>query len=434
MFSVTLPAREIEHDGARLSLPCTVLAVEAPAGETVRERVILRHPEPARLSAQYATGVELSRDTGGALAAADYEINENCGHIRAAAGLDGVTVEAQYTAHPHRYDLVGFDLRRAILVRLAGTARIVDPEEYRPKAPRDVVPVHGLYVWKDGVEVIDLSGWNGFARRGEEGQFQSQRQAFQAALAPALETARRRKTIRIAGYGDSITTMGQRVAGMHAFPNGPVRDKTSYFSRYPKDTVARLPRAKSDDGVRHTRIGWCWSLVRAFEQNGIAAEYRNWGIPGTAADAGSKLDDNKVESHGGGHPARLEPLLADNCDIVVLAFGTNEIGETGTEERIQGIVERIHGSGARCIVLGAPPLNPYTAVRSYDAWRETNAAIARAAEATGAAYLPLENLFALGNEGAVGLSRRSYAAGSLINHPGISELQAIGGFLAAMTL
>lgn len=433
-FSVTLPARDLELDSGRLSLPCMTLAVDAPGSETLGERTVLRHPEAVQLAAQYVGQVRVKRVEDASLVPdADYDVNEDCGHIRGNARLHGRTVDVEFRAYRHRYDIVGFDRRRAIAVHLPGTARLVDPEEYRPSPNGDIVPIYGLYVWKDGVDIVDVSGWDRFVRKTEQRQFQLLRRAFQTALEPALEAARRRKTVKIGGYGDSITSIGQRVAGMHAFPNGPIRDSRSYFSRYPKDTLARIASRKSDDGVRHTQVGWCWSLAKAFEREDIAVEYRNWGLPGTTADASLKVDGNNVECYGGGHPERLKYLVADACDIVVLGFGTNEIGEAGVYDRLRGIIERTQASGARCIVVGAPPLNPYTAVRSYEAWCLTNAEIKRAAEVTKSAYLPLENLFALGNEGATGLSRRSYAAGNLINHPGLSEFRAIGDYLVSLT-
>jgi lysophospholipase L1-like esterase len=428
--SVSLPARDIQTPNGQISLQASTLWVEAPPFQAMTEDVVLsgRH----QCAATYIRDVivePVSRSTVLELKK-HFQVWGDCGQILARPEARGTQVTVEFIACHHRYDSVCFDLDSGLLVRLPGAPRLIDPEEYRPRIPEGLIHLYNLYVWPGGVDVIDVSDWQQLVRRGREDERARLRSYCQSALAPVLHAVMQRKSIRIGGYGDSITAMGGRPADLHLAPNGPSRDRIAWFSRYPAETRARI-RQRTDG--RHVRAGWCWALAEAFEQRGLTAEYRNWGVPGTTAGSDVKSDAG-VPFYDGNHPDRLRPMLADECDLVVVGFGTNDLGDPNVYSNIRRLVEQIHETGARCIVVGSPGPNPVVAVRPYGMWLQTNADICRAARDTNAAYVPMEELYALGNEGALGLSRRTYAAANLINHPGISELQGIGEFLVGLTL
>lgn len=430
-YSVFLPARSVQTSAGTIALGSSSLWVEAPPTQVMTEEAVLssRHQLPAHYvrdliieSATRATTIEPGTH---------FRVLEDCGQIIPNREIVGSRTVIEFTGCLHRYDAVCFDPDTGLLVRLQGEPRLIDPEEYRPAIPAEFVHLCNLYVWPGGVDVIDVGEWQSYVRHGRELEHAQLQMYCQSAIEAVLTAATQGKSIKIGGYGDSITAMGSRPPNLHLAPNGPTRDHIAYFSRFPTETRHKL--RKGNPG-RHVRAGWCWALAQAFERRGIAVEYRNWGIPGTTAGSEVKIDPEGSQFYDGNHPERLRHLLADKCDLVVVGFGTNDIGDPQIYFNMRRLIESIHGSGARCIVVNAPALNPVTSVRPYNEWLQTNLEICRAANDANAAYVPLQELYAIGNEGALGLSRRSYAAGNALNHPGISELKGIGEFLVGLVL
>lgn len=427
--SVFLPARDIQTSNGWISLSASSIWVEAPPSQIMSEEAVLSHRH--QLPAQYVRDVTLEPTSSDTTLeqGTHFRVLEDRGQIISAPETSGARVLIEFISCLQRYDAVCFDPKSSLLVRLKGEPRSIGPEEHRPTIPAGLVHLYNLYVWPGGVDVVDVSDWQNHVRLGHEREHAELRTYCQSAIEVVLTTAAKKKSIKIGGYGDSITSLGSRPPNLHLAPNGPSRNHIAYFTRFPPDTRAKLKRQG-----RHVRAGWCWTLAEAFERLGVAVEYRNWGVPGTTAGGGVRVDPEGVQYYDGNHPERLKHLLADNCDLVVVGFGTNDIGDPQIYSNMRRLIEQIHKAGARCIVVNSPGLNPVTVVRPYDAWLQTNLEICRAARDENAAYIPLQELYGLGNEGALGLSRRSFAAGNLVNHPGISELRGIGEFLVGLIL
>jgi lysophospholipase L1-like esterase len=297
------------------------------------------------------------------------------------------------------------------------------------------VPLYSVYTTFEGVEAIPLAGWNGLVKAGEEARYVSWLEFCRQRLPATLRKLRSGQDIRLAGYGDSITSLGGRDPEMLVIPNGMHRDNLGYFERYSADwKIAQAhPTDYGGQKVPHHRLGWNWQLKRTVEERWpVQVEYLNWGVPGTTSDAGERVIEDCAYLNGA-NPARLARLLEDRPDIVTVGFGMNDVGEQiDTRANIVAICNAIRGGGAEVIVIGPCRQNPSWNSRDPMLWKHTYEAVIAGAFEAGVAFVPTWELFGDGNEGATGLSRRSHCAASMGNHPGARELAAVGKLLSAI--
>lgn len=350
-------------------------------------------------------------------------------------GGDG-PVTIAYTGYYERYDLVTADKRSGELHLALGEERALEPEEFAPPVPEGHVSVCAVYTTRDGCEVIDRAGWHDLLRVRERRSHAAWLRYCRARLPRTMGKLRTGQAIRLAGYGDSTTALGGRLPIHAAHPNGEDRDTTNYLECYGADWIERLVAANSPDeknGLGH-RLGWNWFLKQAIEdRSGCSVTYENWGVAGTNSNADSKSIDG-FDYPNCSNPRRLSVMLASRPDLVTIAIGVNDIGERiDTRANIVAIGKRIRDAGADLIVIGPCRPNPRFEVYRQDwMWKATHDEVMAAARDLDAAFLDLSLLFDDGNEGAIGISRRSHGAASMGNHPGARELAAVGHYLAKL--
>ncbi|MDQ3078475.1 MAG: SGNH/GDSL hydrolase family protein [Pseudomonadota bacterium] len=333
-----------------------------------------------------------------------------------------------------RYDLVSIHRDTGKLALTLGRERDLDPEEFPAALPPQHIPLYSLYTTNDGVEAIPLWGWHAMVRNSRRADYLWWLESSRKSLRRTFRNLRRGGSLRLAGYGDSVTSLGARDPQMIEAPNGPFRDTLGYFERYGKDwkSSVGLAGAGAENG-RHQRLGWNWHLKAAMESAyAVDVDYLNWGIPGTTTEGTYKEIDGNFYPNGS-ERKRLDRLLASEPDIVTVAFGMNDIGDQiDTYGNIRKICDVITASGADVIVVGLCQQNPNFDSRDHSLWRLTHDHIAAAAHDSGVAYIPTWEIFGDGNEGATGLSRRSHSAASMTNHPGARELAFIGRYMAGI--
>jgi lysophospholipase L1-like esterase len=335
-----------------------------------------------------------------------------------------------------RYDLVTLDHRTGSLHLHLGAERALDPEEFPATAPPGHLQVCALYTTFEGVEPIFLGDWRGLVRIGDEERHAHWLEYCRQRLGRTFRRLRAGHDLRIIGYGDSITALGSRHPDLLDAPNGPHRDALGYFECYGSDWKRKqrsLSKHASSDADAHLRFGWNWYLKQHIEDRWpVSVEYLNWGLPGTTSGDGSVLIDGHIYP-GAANPDRLARMLRDNPDLVVVGVGTNDVGEPiDTCRNIVAICDIIRSNGADVIVVA--PCRPNPAWRSRDPilWQQTYEEVIAGAEEADVAYVPTWEIFGDGNQGALGLSVRSYSAASMGNHPGPRELAAVGALLASI--
>jgi lysophospholipase L1-like esterase len=350
---------------------------------------------------------------------------------RAEGGLN-------YRGWASRYDLVSIHRDSGELALTLGLERDLDPEEFPAQLPQQHIPLYSLYTTKDGVEAIALLGWHDMVQDSRRADHVWWLETSRQTLRRTFRKLRRGGTIRLAGYGDSLTSLGSRDPAMIDAPNGPARDTLGYFERYGDDWKSSVPLFSAEEGGvrRHHRLGWNWQLKAAMEEAyDVEVEYLNWGIPGTTTEPTHKTIDGRLYPNGS-EPRRLERLIASEPDLVTVCFGMNDIGEPDmdTYGNMRRICDAITAAGADVLVVGLCQQNPGFDSRDHSLWRLSYDQIASAAHDSGVAFLPTWEIFGDGNEAATGLSRWSHSAASMTNHPGARELGLIGRYMAKIII
>lgn len=234
-----------------------------------------------------------------------------------------------YRGWASRYDLVSIHRDTGELALTMGRERDLDPEEFPPQLPPQHIPLYSLYTTRDGVEAIPLLGWHDMVQDSRRADYFWWLENSRKALGQSFRKLRRGGTFRLAGYGDSLTSLGGRDLAMVDAPGGPARDTMGYFERYGDDWKSGVPLFSAAEGGerRHHRLGWNWHLKAAIESAyDVEVEYLNWGIPGTTTEATHKTIDGRLYPNGS-EPGRLARLLASKPDLVTVCFGMNDIGE-----------------------------------------------------------------------------------------------------------
>jgi len=363
------------------------------------------------------------------------ELGEN-GSTLVRSNGGGEPARVRYRGWNCRYDLLTLDDRTGSLHLQLGAERALDPEEFSATAPPGHLPVYALYTTFEGVEPIFLGDWRNLVRIGDEERHAHWLEYCRQRLSGTFRKLRAGGHLTMVGYGDSITALGSRHSELLDGPNGPHRDTLGYFERYGSDWK-RKQRSLSADAFpgpsAHHRFGWNYFLKQRIEDRWpVSVEYLNWGLPGTTSGDGSVVIDGQAYP-GAANPERLATMLRDNPDLVIVGVGTNDVGEAiDTRRNIVAICEAIRSNGADVVVV--PPCRPNRAWRSRDPilWQQTYEDVIAGAEDADVAYVPTWEIFGDGNQGALGLSARSYSAASMGNHPGTRELAAVGALLASI--
>jgi lysophospholipase L1-like esterase len=294
--------------------------------------------------------------------------------------------------------------------------------------------LYSLYTTHESVEAIRLDQWQDLVRRGHEAEHLMWLENCRRRLPRTLRILRSGGALRLIGYGDSVTSLGGRHPDQTRFPNGPDRDHLGYFEQYGDDWKADQNQmgGHARHGVPHHQLGWNWQLKRTIEQRWpVKVEYLNWGLPGTTTGPDEISVEGDLRIPNGSNDLRVELMLRDEPDLVVVAFGTNDVGlGIDTRANLVRMVEAIGASGSEVIIVAPCPPNPGWGSRDSMLWLQTYDAVLGAAREADLAYVPTLEIFGSGREGAIGLSQRSYSAASMGNHPGARELNAVGRLLS----
>ena len=87
-----------------------------------------------------------------------------------------------------------------------------------------------------------------------------------------------------------------------------------------------------------------------------------------------------VTKNQGLYPDRINTALDTRPDLVVLAFGMNELGSSMTGKNTDKIIKKFKAGGADVIVMGVPQING-TRVNMINRWQKTNDVLKRTAQA-----------------------------------------------------
>ncbi len=351
---------------------------------------------PTKVPARNLLTVEVfDAATGEALKdGTDYKMNP-VGGIYPLTKIEPRRVRMKYTFLPERYDAL-WQTAAGELRYLAGPERDFDAEEHIP-------------VLEGGKRVAVV------AVRGEEAELvpceiPASTYVGKEKLAEFLKKLKAGDTVRVMGYGDSITAVQSARPGYE--PGGEFRDRAErYFDRYDAATRKQLP-VWTREGVKGTfvKAGWCWGLVDELEKScGVKVGWQNAGIGGTNSGAtkGNGLD-----------PERLDAALAAKPDLVVIAFGMNEIDSPKSQENVTKIIEAFRKAGAEVVVVGIPRCQ----IRSVE---KSNTNLGKAAEAGGAVFVDLGKV-------SPGVAPRHYCSANQYNHPGITEFATYREVLAGV--
>ena len=336
----------------------------------------------------------------------DYRLNRK-GAVSQLKGETGVprkkpiVTVAAFSYYPNRYDAIFLDPKENSLSHLEGPVRDVDAEEYIPKTPKGKIRLCNIAVTGDKIQVVST--------------YESRKVMLDGDLTAFYKKLKSGKTVKVMGYGDSITAV--QTGNPLYEPNSPAHDRYErYLFRFPKDTVKLVEKFDFHDGVgkKHCKIGWNWSLVDGIEKKyGNKVEYLNCGIGGTRSDTAPKQ---------GLYPDRIKAALDTKPDLVVLAFGMNELGRDTTGKNTDEIIKKFKAVGADVIVMGVPQING-TRANMIKRWEATNDLLKKAAQANNCPFIDTKQV-------NLGIAPEHICAANQYNHPGINELKKYGDALA----
>lgn len=438
-FSPMIQAFTVNKLGGLLKTVEQAVAIAAPDTEPVVDHPFTLIAAPsggaipgARLPHQYSSNRVVKRVSDGAVLTegVDYAVKPNTCYLYGLKAIANEPCTISYTGHLHRYDLVSVNLASGALVVTKGTGRAIDPEEYKPVLPAGHVRLNEVYVYPAGVDV--LQSWRYRDLRDQlAGQAYDDWLAYcRSKLPKTLAKLRRGQRIRLIGYGSSSVDMGGGV--LYPLQPNINRDLASFFDRIPADTRAKYPVYTNSDpdftwsSQSHVKYGFVWQLIAAMRERwGADVEYRNWGVGGTTS---SDTMSNGVPN--GAHPDRLNAMLADQGDLMVLAFA-NGIGADWWYSSHRTIIEAFKAQGGEVIVLTSPRLNLFGEASVDDTiWRKSYDDSTRVALDTGCAYVPTNLIEGPGREGCTGLSHRNMTNANLYNHGGPTQLCNTGKLMA----
>lgn len=423
VFRLDLPPLEIRRSGWVLSLPASAVAVPRPTSHDA-VAVLEAGVSELRLPFRYVELLE---------APAQVELVFNPARLVRSGDLS-LDATVKYRGWDSRYDRISVCSASGRLHLTEGPNRGLDPEEFPASVPPGHQPLFSVYTTHEAVEAMRTDNWRDLVRCGSEDRHLAWLEYCRRRLPRTLRILRSGGDLRLIGYGDSVTSLGARHADQTRFANGPSRDNFGYFEQYGEDWIRDEVRRSGIrlDGVPQHRFGWNWQLKDTIEQRWpVSVEYLNWGIPGTTTGPDVMSVEGGIHVPNGSNEQRLERMLSDGPDLVVVAFGTNDVGlGIDTRANLVGMVDAITAVGSEVILVPPCPPNPAWGSRDPLLWMQTYDAVLSAALDADVAYVPTSEIFGAGREGALGLSQRSYSAASMGNHPGARELKAVGRLLS----
>jgi hypothetical protein len=439
-FSPIIQPYSVSKLGGVVNTIEQVVAIDPPATEQVTAfEISLIYATAtatvpgARLPHQYTSARVVKRVSDGVelVEGVDYAVKPNTCYIYGLKDIASTPCLITYTGHLHRYDLVSLNLTTGVLVVTKGTGRAIDPEEYKPALPVGHVRLNELYVYPAGVDVLQT--WRYRELRDQlAGQAYDEWLTYCRSVLPkTMAKLRRGQRIKLIGYGSSSVDMG----GGALYPLEPNRnrDLTSFFDRIPADTRAKYPTFNNTDpdfawssASNHIKYGFMWQLIGAMRERwGADVEYRNWGVGATTSAA--TIENGSMN---GAYPDRLNAMLADQGDLMVLAFA-NGLGGDWWYSTHRTIIEAFKAQGGEVIVLTSPRLNIYGEGSVGDTtWKKSHDDLIRVALDTGCAYVPTNLIEGPGREGNTGLSHRNLTNANLYNHGGPIQLGNTGKLMA----
>lgn len=439
-FTATIQAFSVSRMGAPINTLQQNVAVDAPATEAVTDLPFTLIAAPSgglapgsRLPHQYSSARVVRRVSDGVelTEGVDYAVKPNTCYIYGLLDIANVPCTISYTGHLHRYDLVSLNPSNSAIVLTKGTGRAIDPEEYKPLMPEGNIVLNELYVYPAGVDVLQTWRFRGL-RDQLAGQTYDNWLAYCRSVLPkTLSKLRRGEKIRVIGYGSSSVDMG--LGNLSPLVPNENRDLATFFDRIPADTRAKYPTYDNTDpdfawSTRsdHVKYGFIWKLIEAMRERwGADVEYRNWGLGGTNS---SNSINNGVMN--GAYPDRLNAMVADNGDLMVLAFA-NGLGASYWYSSHKTIIEAFKAQGGEVIVLTSPRLNVYGQASPGDtAWKKSYDDSIQVALDTGSAYVPTALIEGPGVEGSIGISVRNMSNANLVNHGGPIQLESTGHLMA----
>jgi hypothetical protein len=365
-----------------------------------------------------------------------------------------VTLSAA-TATYTRMDVIFFDYATSAFVVDQGVERLTDPTApgMTPdtNSNSDYVAVYLAKVTSSAVAVTPLwNVYNGEVRSISDALEQTRRRNRQL-LPKSISKIRLGSTFTILGVGDSITAIQSNIPPIAVSTdiNGDRRDRaaasiaeTSQYLRkggasnaqygddivddaalVPLYTAVQLGRADDGAGTVHTRFGYIWELVAAIEGAGahtLATNlfYNNFARASTATS-------DMVEADNVTPKAWLTAAVAVACDLVIVAFGMNELGVDDTQPRMVTIINAFKTAGREVLVVG-----PARKLGTTTTWYETDERLRRAAEFCNVAYISQRPIFETDYIGSIGIPLDEISAANDVNHPGFQEHQAAGRLLS----
>lgn len=354
-------------------------------------------------------------------AGVDYFLHPN-GRLVGLKNIANFNVSVTFNYAYMRYDLIQMNTYDHTISVKVGTNRAWDIAEYVPKPDPGNQTLFTLRIVANTVESIETWKFKNLIKRDCMDDFNNQVLINRSALKKTFGKIARGVAIKIAGYGDSRTSIQLGGAGSLPYtPNGTGRDRWDrYLALYPTDTIAALPKYDFGDGAGavHAKICQNWQLVDAVTKSaGVAPTYLNFGI-------GSTTTENSVDN--GLWPARIAQVVAAAPDLMILSFGMNEEGQTFTLANTISIIQQLQAVGTEVIVV--PPYRRNEDINLV-AMRETHANLKSAAAHTGSAFVPynwiLDDAFIAG----ISLSKADLCQTNFLNHEGIYEHAQEGKFM-----
>jgi hypothetical protein len=429
--TVTIPATEIARSSGRLSIPSQdVVLTDLTVDTVAAEAITLTYNAIVNLSHRYVTSVVVTRvsDSATLVEGTDYVLAWELGQLRGLVNTAPFAIHVAFLGTYHRYDLIYVDPDTGVVGKADGTARLIDPEEYRPALPAGKVPLYAIYFFRysnvDVIEVMPIHQWRDYVRIGYEAEHERWLEYCRECLPQTFQKLHRGDAFTIVMYGDSNGNMG---SSNTQYTRQTADNQLGFFTsqRTPSDTAALYNGLQfTEDAISKVPLNWPYFVKEAMESRfGSKVSLQNFSISGTGSGS--------VGAYDGANASRMAGVIAASPNLVIIAFGMNAADYTSMET----IIQTFQAAGIECIVLGIPRVNFYSGtmtvgVATPQAWSAANEMLVRVARANRCAYVNPEVLFARGNEGACGLSQRTMGGANSYNHSGITERRILGEYMA----
>lgn len=362
----------------------------------------------------------------------DYVVHK-FGKIQGVQNIASFNVSVSFSYTNEKYDLIEYDPMSGNLNLISGTERTIDAEDYLPAQTTGCISlVHVKIVGTTITDMIDLFKFDKRTniRIGGEGELMRIQENNRKALFKVIRKLVKGQDISLGGYGDSITAIQ---AGSPAFTaNGTLRDRVEYLSAMPADFVSTIDKYDFSDGAGtvHVKIGWNWKLKAFLESKfGITVNYYNYGIAST-----NSTNSNNSGLYNGLWPARIAVPVAAAHDLMVIAFGMNELGQTYTYANVKSIAQQFIAAGSCVIIMGVPRIQRSDRTTTDLAnWEITNNNLMKAALDSGSAFIDPAYFTHDNFLGGMKISPDNMCAANLFNHPGPFEFSRYGELLTLLS-